>query len=77
MILVLQVYPPPPPWFKLYRSDADGSAERPFPPEPPIPPTGDFQVFGRMESVSLDLVSQGRHQNLNPLFRTYAIQLLK
>ena len=48
----IQVYPPPPPWFKLYRSDAPGTAGRPLPPEPPAPPTQDFQMFGRMESVS-------------------------
>jgi len=48
---LVQVYPPPPPWFRLYRQDADGSAERPFPPHPPAVIAGEFQMFGRTESV--------------------------
>ena len=52
-----QVYPPPPPWYKLFRSDAEGTAERPLPPEPPALPTQEFQMFGRMESVSLPCMS--------------------
>lgn len=47
-----QLYPHPPPYFKLYRGDADGSAERPFPPPPPPPVSGEYVLFGEVHTVS-------------------------
>lgn len=56
-----QLFPHPPPYFKLYRGEADGSAERPFPPLPPPPVVGEYVLFGevhtvRKESVERDLL---------------------
>lgn len=45
------LYPSPPAFYKLYREDADGTAERPFPPAPPAAVTGDFQMFGEIHTV--------------------------
>ena len=47
----VQTYPPPPAFFRLYREDADGSAERPLPPAPPVPVEGEFQMFGELHTV--------------------------
>ena len=47
-----QLYPPPPPFYKLYRDDADGSAEIPLPPEPPALVEGTYAMFGELYSVS-------------------------
>ena len=47
----MQTYPPPPAFFRLYREDADGSAERPLPPAPPAPVEGEFQMFGEMHTA--------------------------
>lgn len=46
------LYPPPPAFYRLYRQDADGTADRPLPPEPPAPVRNDYQVFGEMHTVS-------------------------
>ncbi|KAK9801406.1 hypothetical protein WJX73_007430 [Symbiochloris irregularis] len=46
-----EAFPPPPPFWRLYRSDADGSAERPLPPEPPAPVAGTFQMFGELHTT--------------------------
>lgn len=46
------LYPPPPAFFRLYRQDAEGTAERPLPPEPPAPARNDYQQFGEMHTVS-------------------------
>jgi len=46
-----QTYPPPPPFYKLFRGDADGSAERPLPPVPPAPVEGEFQMFGELHTA--------------------------
>ncbi|GAB4818496.1 hypothetical protein N2152v2_005542 [Parachlorella kessleri] len=46
-----QLYPPPPPVYQLYRDDADGSAERPLPPEPPAPIDGTYQLFGELHTT--------------------------
>jgi len=35
----------------LRRPDADGSAERPLPPDPPPPTDGTYQMFGELHSV--------------------------
>ncbi|KAL3138787.1 hypothetical protein ABBQ32_005630 [Trebouxia sp. C0010 RCD-2024] len=45
------LYPPPPAFYRLYRQDADGTAERPLPPEPPPPAQFDYQLFGEMHTV--------------------------
>ena len=45
------LYPSPPAFYKLYREDADGTAERPLPPAPPAAVTGDFQMFGEINTV--------------------------
>ncbi|KAL6771138.1 hypothetical protein ACKKBF_B34075 [Auxenochlorella protothecoides x Auxenochlorella symbiontica] len=45
-----QLYPHPPPYFKLYMGDADGSAERPFPPPPPPPVSGEYVLFGEVHT---------------------------
>ena len=45
------LYPPPPAFYQLYRQDADGTAERPFPPEPPAPARNDYLLFGEMHTV--------------------------
>lgn len=46
------LYPPPPAFYRLYRQDAEGTADRPLPPEPPAPVQNDYQVFGEMHTVS-------------------------
>ena len=46
------LYPPPPAFYQLYRQDAEGTAERPLPPEPPAPARNDYQLFGEMHTVS-------------------------
>ncbi|KAL3130764.1 hypothetical protein ABBQ38_000109 [Trebouxia sp. C0009 RCD-2024] len=45
------LYPPPPAFYRLYRQDAGGTAERPLPPEPPAPAQADYQLFGEMHTV--------------------------
>ena len=45
------LYPPPPEFYRLYRDDADGTAERPLPPLPPQPAEADYQMFGEMQTV--------------------------
>ena len=47
------LYPSPPPFYKLYREDADGTAERPLPPNPPAPLTGEYRMFGEVHTVGL------------------------
>ncbi|KAK9821425.1 hypothetical protein WJX81_003367 [Elliptochloris bilobata] len=47
----VQTYPLPPAFFRLYRDDADGSAERPLPPLPPAPVEGEFQMFGELHTT--------------------------
>ncbi len=51
------LYPPPPDFYRLYREDADGTAERPLPPGPPAPVVGDYQMFGEMHTVRHDPVN--------------------
>ena len=51
MQINVQTYPPPPAFFRLYREDAEGSAERPLPPAPPAPVEGEFQMFGEMHTA--------------------------
>lgn len=46
-------FPLPPEFFKLYRDDADGTAERPLPPEPPEPVQGEYDMFGERHTVSI------------------------
>ncbi len=46
-----QAFPPPPAFFKLYREDADGSAEHPLPPKPPEPVQGEYEMFGELHTV--------------------------
>lgn len=59
------LYPSPPPFYKLYREDADGTAERPLPPVPPAPVTGDYQMFGEIHTVGLRSELEGtRRDNL-------------
>lgn len=57
-------FPPPPEFYKLYREDADGTAERPFPPEPPEPVQGEYEMFGELHTVSTAgrLVSPSQHK---------------
>ncbi|DBA83653.1 TPA: hypothetical protein ACH3X1_006210 [Trebouxia sp. C0004] len=45
------LYPPPPEFYRLYRDDAEGTAERPLPPLPPQPVEETFQMFGEMHTV--------------------------
>ena len=47
------IYPPIPPFYRLYRPDADGTEERPLPPLPPPPVAGDYQMFGAMHTVPI------------------------
>lgn len=53
------LYPAPPPFYKLYRGDADGTAERPLPLVPPAPVTGDYQMFGEIHTVGLRIELEG------------------
>lgn len=46
------LYPPPPAFHRLYRQDAEGTAEMSLPPEPPAPARNDYQLFGEMHTVS-------------------------
>ena len=48
------LYLPPPDFYRLYREDAEGSAERPMPPGPPAPVEQDYQMFGEMHTVWSD-----------------------
>ncbi|DBB08705.1 TPA: hypothetical protein ACH3X3_008143 [Trebouxia sp. C0006] len=45
------LYPPPPDFYRLYRDDADGNAERPLPPVPPQPVEETYQMFGEMHTI--------------------------
>ena len=45
------LYPPPPEFYRLYRDDADGTAERPLGPLPPQPVEETYQIFGEMHTV--------------------------
>ena len=51
------LYPPPPDFYRLYRDDADGNAERPLPPVPPQPVEETYQIFGEMHTVRHILVA--------------------
>ena len=46
-------FPSPPAFFRLYREDADGAAQRPLPPDPPEPIQGEYEMFGELHTVSL------------------------
>lgn len=46
-------YPPVPPFYRLFRADADGTAERPLPPAPPPPVEGTYQMFGELHTVPI------------------------
>ena len=50
------LYPPPPDLYRLYRDDANGTAERPLPPGPPTPVAGDYKMFGEMHTVRDELI---------------------
>ncbi|EIE19519.1 MED7-domain-containing protein [Coccomyxa subellipsoidea C-169] len=45
--LLQQAFPPPPAFYKLYGTSADGS-EVPAPPPPPPPVEGEYQLFGEL-----------------------------
>ena len=45
------LYPSPPAFYQVYRPDADGTAERPLPPEPPGPVQHEYQLFGELHTV--------------------------
>ncbi|KAK9918763.1 hypothetical protein WJX75_006706 [Coccomyxa subellipsoidea] len=45
--LLQQAFPPPPPFYKLYGSDADGNQL--MPPPPPI--EGEYQLFGELHTT--------------------------
>ena len=47
---VASLFPPPPPFFKLFSDDADG-VRKPLPPEPPAPIQGTYQMFGELHTV--------------------------
>ena len=51
------LYPPPPEFYRLYREDADGTAERPLPPCPPQPVEETYQMFGETHTVRHILVA--------------------
>ena len=51
------LHPPPPAFYQLYRQDADGTAERPLPPEIPAPVQGEYQLFGEIFTVRLSIPS--------------------
>jgi hypothetical protein len=51
------LYPPTPDFYRLYREDADGTAERPLPPLPPQPVDETYQMFGEMHTVRHILVA--------------------
>lgn len=59
------LYPPPPVFYRLYRQDADGTAERPLPPEPPAPAQTDYQLFGEMHTVRLSADTETFSQDLS------------
>lgn len=50
-------YPPVPPFYRLFRPDADGTAERRLPPAPPPPVEGTYQMFGELHTVPIKHVA--------------------
>ncbi|KAK9827530.1 hypothetical protein WJX74_008403 [Apatococcus lobatus] len=59
-------FPPPPDFFKLYRENADGTAERPLPPEPPEPVQGEYEMFGELHTTAGGMPPL----EVEPLYRT-------
>ncbi|KAK9864550.1 hypothetical protein WJX84_006703 [Apatococcus fuscideae] len=45
-------FPSPPAFFRLYREDADGAAQRPLPPDPPEPIQGEYEMFGELHTTA-------------------------
>ncbi len=41
-------FPPPPPYYTLFRSDSEVQ-----PPEPPLPVEGDYMMFGQVYTVMI------------------------